>query len=228
MSSYPRLDSVGLSTMLSQIVTDGDGRWVKKADLTKASASADGLMSKEDYSKLAAIATGAEVNTIESVKVNGTALTPDANKAVDVTVPILGVSKNGTALTPDSSTKVVDVTVPTKVSDLSNDSGFQTASEVSTAISTAVSGITQFDYQIVQTLPATGKKGTIYLVSNSGTGTNIYDEYIWLAGDPAGHFELLGTTEMDLTGYVKATEMTTISDSDIIAAVNSAFGVSGS
>ena len=30
---------------------------------------------------------GAQVNVIETVKVNGTALTPDANKAVDVTVP---------------------------------------------------------------------------------------------------------------------------------------------
>jgi hypothetical protein len=213
--------------MLSQIVTDGDGRWVKKSDLTKASASADGLMSKEDFSKLAGIEAGAEENVIETVKVNGTALTPDANKAVDVSVPILGVSKNGTALTPDSTTKVVDVTVPTKVSDLSNDSGFQTASDVSTAISTAVAGITQFNYEVVQTLPASGTKGTIYLVSNSGTGTNIYDEYIWLAGDPAGHFELLGTTEMDLSGYVQATEMTTIANADIISAVNSAFGVPG-
>lgn len=228
MSSYPRLDSVGLSTMLSQIVTDGDGRWVKKADLTKASASADGLMSKEDYSKLAAIAAGAEVNTIESVKVNGAALTPDSNKAVDVTVPILGVSKNGTALTPDSTTKVVDVTVPTKVSDLTNDSKFQTDTEVASAISSAISGITSFNYEVVQTLPASGTKGTIYLVSNSGTGTNIYDEYIWIDGDPTGRFEKIGTTEMDLSGYVQATEMTTISDNDIIAAVNSAFGVSGS
>lgn len=225
MATYPRLDATGLATLLSQLVTDGDGRWVKKVDLAKASATADGLMSKEDFSKLSGIATGAQVNVVESVKVNGTALTPDANKAVDVTVPILGVSKNGTALTPDTTTKVVDVTVPTKVSDLSNDSGFQTASDVSTAISTAVAGITQFDYEPVQALPATGEKGTIYLVSNSGTGTNIYDEYIWIDGEPSGHFELLGTTEMDLSGYVQATEMTTISNADIIAAVNTAFGV---
>ena len=50
-------------------------------------------------SKLSGIATGAQVNVIETVKVNGTALTPDANKAVDVTVP-------------------------TKTSDLTNDSNF--------------------------------------------------------------------------------------------------------
>lgn len=225
MATYPRLDATGLATLLSQLVTNGDGRWVKKVDLTKASATADGLMSKEDFSKLSGIATGAQVNVVESVKVNGAALTPDANKAVDVTIPVLGVSKNGTPITPDTTTKVVDVTVPTKVSDLNNDSDFQTGDEVDAAIAAAIADVTQFDYEVVQTLPASGEKGTIYLVSNSGTGTNIYDEYIWIDGEPSGHFELLGTTEMDLSGYVQATEMTTISDADIIAAVNTAFGV---
>lgn len=225
MATYPRLDATGLATLLSQLVTNGDGRWVKKVDLTKASATADGLMSKEDFSKLSGIATGAQVNVVESVKVNGAALTPDANKAVDVTVPVLGVSKNGTPITPDTTTKVVDVTVPTKVSDLTNDSNFQTDTEVDASIAAAIADVVQFDYEVVQALPATGAKGTIYLVSNSGTGTNIYDEYIWIDGDPSGHFELLGTTEMDLSGYVQATEMTTISNADIIAAVNTAFGV---
>lgn len=225
MATYPRLDSTGLSTLLTNIVSAGDGRWVKKADLVKASASADGLMSKEDFSKLAGIEAGSEANVIESVKVNGTALTPDANKAVDVSVPILGVSQNGTPITPDSTTKVVDVTVPTKTSDLNNDSDFQTGDEVDAAIAAAIADVTQFDYEVVQALPASGEKGTIYLVSNSGTGTNIYDEYIWIDGEPSGHFELLGTTEMDLSGYVQATEMTTIADADIISAVNSAFGI---
>jgi hypothetical protein len=50
-------------------------------------------LSTEDYTsaektKLSGIAAGAQVNAIETVKVNGTALTPDANKAVDVTFEI--------------------------------------------------------------------------------------------------------------------------------------------
>ena len=49
-------------------------------------------LSTNDYttaeqSKLAGIATGAEVNKINIVKVNGTSLTPDSNKAVNITVP---------------------------------------------------------------------------------------------------------------------------------------------
>lgn len=43
-----------------------------------------------DKNKLAGIEAGAEANVIEKVKVNGTELTPDAAKAVDVPVPVAG------------------------------------------------------------------------------------------------------------------------------------------
>lgn len=225
MATYPRLDETGLNTLLTSLVSAGDGRWVKKVDLVKASASADGLMSKEDFSKLAEIEAGAEANVIEDVKVNGTSQTV-TNKAVDISIPLLGVSVNGNAVTPDSTSKVADITVPTKVSDLTNDSKFQTDTQVATSIAEAIAGVTQFDYEVVASLPATGVKGKIYLVANTGTGDNIYDEYIWIAGEPTGHFELLGTTQLDLSGYVQATEMTAISDATITSAVNSAFGIS--
>ena len=50
-------------------------------------------LSTNDYTdsektKLGGIAAGAQVNVIETIKVNGTALTPDDNKAVDVTFEI--------------------------------------------------------------------------------------------------------------------------------------------
>jgi hypothetical protein len=157
-------------------------------------------MSKEDFSKLSGIAAGAQVNVLESVSVNGSIL------------PISG--------------KGVSLTVPTKVSDLNNDSDFQTGDEVDASIAAAIADVTQFDYEVVQALPATGEKGTIYLVPNSGSGQNIYDEYIWMDGDPSGRFEKIGTTEIDLSGYVQATEMTTIPDADIVSAVNTAFGIS--
>lgn len=55
------------------------------------------------------------LSVINTVKVNGTALVPDANKAVDVTVP-------------------------KKTSDLTNDSDFQTESEVDAKIGSAIVG----------------------------------------------------------------------------------------
>ena len=109
------------------------------------------------------VAEGGEPNVIETVKVNGTALTPVA-KAVDVTVPtttsdlandgdgqsnfatedyvdqnggkIDAIKVNGTAQT--ITNKAVDIAVPTNVSDLTDDVGIQDASDVAGAISDAL------------------------------------------------------------------------------------------
>lgn len=43
---------------------------------------------------------------------------------------IIGVQKNGTDLTVDATTRKVDITVPTKTSDLTNNSGFITSADV--------------------------------------------------------------------------------------------------
>ena len=89
-------------------------------------------------------------------------------------------------------------TVPTTVSSFTNDAGYQTASDVSTAINTAISGITGISFEIVQQLPATGDPGTIYLVpaGQSVTG-DIYAEWIYLNNT----WEKIGTTAVDLTDY---------------------------
>jgi len=104
--------------------------------------------------------------------------------------------------------------VPTRTSDITNDSDFQTGTQVSNAITSAISGVTQFDYQIVSELPVTGVKGVIYLLPNSGFGTNVYDEYIWIeSGDPAtGSFELFGTKEVEVVEYVGDGTYVTIVD----------------
>ena len=54
----------------------------------------------------------ADANVIEEVQLNGTALTVDANKAVNVQA-ITGVSVNSSALTPTNG--VVDITIPAAV-----------------------------------------------------------------------------------------------------------------
>lgn len=72
-----------------------------------------------------------------------------------------------------------------------------TESYVDSAITNAISGIQGISYEVVQTLPATGAAGTIYLISNGGSGQNIYDEYIWTGSA----FEKIGTTDVDLSGY---------------------------
>lgn len=65
-------------------------------------------------------------------------------------------------------------------------------------VDNAISGVVQFDVQVVTELPTTGKKGVIYLKAHThGTGDS-YDEYIW-TGEA---FEKIGNTDVDLSGYV--------------------------
>lgn len=55
---------------------------------------------------------------------------------------IVGIQKNGSDLTPNSSRKV-NVTVPTKVSELTNDSGYKTTDTTYSTGTASVSGITK-------------------------------------------------------------------------------------
>lgn len=67
-----KLNKTGLQYFYNRIKTI----FAKQADLTTLEDKVDEI-----------IAEGGEPNVIETVKVNGTALTPDANKAVNVEVP---------------------------------------------------------------------------------------------------------------------------------------------
>lgn len=139
-------------TALQPIKAWAKNLFAKDADLNALSDRVDDI-----------VAEGGEPNVIETVKVNGTALTP-VNKAVDVTVPtstsdltndgdgqsnfatesyvqqnggkIDVIKVNGTAQT--ITNKAVDISVPTKTSDITNDSNFQTNTQVDSAISTAL------------------------------------------------------------------------------------------
>lgn len=141
----------------------------------------------------------AEKNTIVTVKVNGAALSPDGERAVDVEVP-------------------------TAVSELTNDSGFQTSTQVSSAISTAlgdyytktqtdtaiasaVADASHLKRQIVESLPDSNQdENTIYMLKKTtGAGAqNAYDEYMWLNTA----WEKIGDTAVDLSGYVTTESLT--------------------
>jgi hypothetical protein len=78
-----------------------------------------------------------------------------------------------------------------------NSKNIASTAYVDAAVASAIAGVQGISYEVVQTLPATGAAGTIYLISNSGTAPNIYDEYIWTGTA----FEKIGTTDVDLSGY---------------------------
>ena len=206
----------------------GNGAW---ATPPNATTSSNGYMSSTDKTKIDGIEDGAEENDINTISINGTPVTPDANKNVNIVIPsapVQSVSKNGTAITPDAQGNV-NITVPIATSDLTNDSDFQTGTEVQQAIDDALADITGIDFVIVQTLPQTGKKGIFYLVPIQGETNNIYDEYVWVrvggtSAEPVYGFEKIGTTQVDLSGYVQASEMTTISNATIDTIIATAFG----
>lgn len=152
------------------------------------------------------ITQGGEPNVIETVKVNGTALVPDAQKAVDVTVPtktsdltndgdsnspfatqsyvqqnggkIDKIQVNGTDQT--ITNKTVNISVPTKVSDLTNDgdgttgSTFATTDEVTSAIDSRISATYKAKGSVAfANLPAlsAANEGNVYNVTDSFTTT---------------------------------------------------------
>ena len=79
----------------------------------------------------------------------------------------------------------------------------------------------------LQTKHPVGADGTIYLVQNSGTGTNTKDEYFWNSAGSTPSYEKFGSTDIDLSGYVQRTELVEVTTSDIDTMFNSVFGSSG-
>ena len=78
-------------------------------------------------------------------------------------------------------------TIPTNVSAFTNDSGYITNSALSgyateTYVTDAIGDLVGVKfggpYNSVSALPATGSGDTIYLVSNSSSEQNVYDEYL--------------------------------------------------
>lgn len=192
------LDKSGLTLLISKIKSALSG----KVDVVSGKGLSTNDYTSAEKQKLSGIANGAQVNVIESVKVNGTKLTP--------------------------SSKAVDVTVPTKTSQLTNDSGYQSAtsvesiitakgyqtqSQVQSLINSAVGNITSIRYEKVTSLPATGSNGVIYLVAHSHGTQDIYDEYIWLSETKT--YEKIGNTDIDLSAYVKKSELTAITTNDL-------------
>ena len=180
------LDTDGLLYLWQKIKNS----FARKEDLPgEASQTKAGLLSASDKQKLDGAENGAQANVIESVQVNGTALSV--------------------------SGKSVNVSVPTNNNQLINGAGYQTAAEVTAAINAAVGEITQISYQKVDALPATGKTGIIYLVSHSHGTQDVFDEYIWYNNA----YEKIGSTDIDLSGYLLITDIVAISNAEIDAVV---------
>ena len=78
----------------------------------------------------------------------------------------------------------------------------------------AIASIPQFKMVIVDALPETGEKMTLYFVPKDGEAPDIYNEYVWI--DETQVYEFLGTTAVDLTDYVKNTDYASSSKAGVV------------
>lgn len=148
-----------------------------------ATSEEAGLLSSANLNKINSIDEGAEKNVITKIKRNGTLV--------------------------NVSNKEVDITVPTKYSELVNDKDLVSATQVKTLISEA----RHMKKEIVSTKPSTGEENVIYLVGPKGSGNNIYEEWLYINGQ----WEKIGDTDtkVDLSGYVKTNDIKAITTEEI-------------
>jgi len=102
---------------------------------------------------------------------------------------------------------------PNKPTYTASEVGAVTEQQMNAAIATAMKG----GYQLVAELPTAtaDTQGKIYLVPNSGSGTNTKDEYITVLDGSTYRWEKIGTTDIDLSGYVQSSDLVPISNEEI-------------
>ena len=177
-------------------IQEGANKTVVDESLNKESTNP--VQNKAIATKLEEITSqGGEPNTIETIKVNGSPLEPDGSKAVDITVP-------------------------TKVSQLTNDSGYQTAENVEQTL-TSKNYATKSDISSVYKykgsvstyaeLPSSDQQvGDVYNVETADASHKIKagDNVAWNGED----WDVLSGT-VDLSNYYDMTNYPLCTNQDI-------------
>lgn len=210
----------GVKSKLNTKVDKVDGKGLSTNDLTNE------LKAQYDAAYQYTSTTDAEKNTIVSVKVNGVALSPDENRAVDVSVPTGALASKDTVAESDLATDLANK-INGKADAATTLAGYgiadaYTKTETDTAISTAVAGASHLkkvlstaeEIAAFEAAPETANVDTIYMLKDeSVTGVDKYKEYT-VIGDA---FVCIGDTSVDLTPYVLASDIVAITDEEINA-----------
>lgn len=140
------------------------------------------------YTKTLQQALDERNNVITTIKVNNSALTPDSNKAVNITVP-------------DVSNFITN-----SVNNLTN---YYLKSETytKTEVDTLIGAINQFRYEIAATTSAVSspESNVLYLIGPTGSGSDKYEEYVYANNT----WTKIGDTSIDLSGYVTTQALNT-------------------
>lgn len=195
------LDLIGLQHLIGLIkdnfVQKESGKGLSKNDYTDedkqklstlktynvATTEEAGLLSSSNLTKINGLEEGAEKNVITKVKRNGTLV--------------------------NVSNKEVDISVPTKISELVDDKDLVDKAQVQKLINDAK----HMKKEIVSEKPTSGDENTMYLVGPKGDGSNIYEEWLYVNNK----WEKIGdtSTTIDLDGYIKEEDLISISNEEI-------------
>lgn len=213
MATY--LDNAGVTQILTKIKS----LLAKKAEITAIPTKTSQLTNDSYYqteydvnskinTKLGELDYDFANATIEEI---GTSGTPEAGTGADIYVTAVSETDGIISAKKQSFGRMFTRQVIHQ--------GIPNGEWVKNEINSAVGKITSFEYKVVSELPpeSDGKKGTIYLLRNSGNNnTNYFDEYIlvdtFTGADGIvynAHYEKIGTTDIDLTPYAKKTEIPT-------------------
>lgn len=161
--------------LLSYFKSKLDLLFANKVDKVTGKGLSSNDYTSNEKTKLAGIASGAQVNVLE------------------------GIQKNGTTVT--ITNKIANISVPTKTSDITNDSGFLTTANVYTK--------TEIDSKLTGALHYKGTKATVAQLPSSGNQTGD----MWHVTEDGGEYAWNGTaweamgSEIDLSGYVEDSDL---------------------
>ena len=224
LAGLENYDDTQIKTSIANKVDKVNGKGLSTEDYTSA-----------EKSKLEGIETGAEVNIIEEIEINGTSATISGKKA-SMTIQagdINSISVNGTPQTIDAN-KNVNITVPTNNNQLTNGAGYQTASQVSDAIDAKLTSTYKPKGSVAfANLPAlsSDKEGIVYNITDSftttidfveGAGktypadTNVVIVNNGTEQNPNYKYDVLAGF-IDLSGYVQDSDLVAITNAEIDA-----------
>ena len=224
-----RVDDNGLLYILQKIkglfVQKETGKGLSSNDYTSA-----------EKTKLGGVATGAQVNVLEGVQVNGVDQTISGKK-VDIAVPVVDSELSGSSTNAIRNSTVKGAldakaplaspaftgnpTVPTQATSDNSTKAASTA-YVKAAISDALSGKIDLAFSFVESLPVTGVVGTFYFVpaTNAEADVDEFEEFVWNQSE--SRFERVGAAKVDLTNYFNTTKLPAITNAEIDTIVSNA------
>ena len=194
-TTTPKMD--GTATVGTELAF-ARGDHIHPTDTSRASASDVTTLSGRVDDLETAVGSGGSVDSKIATAIQGldSSVTATSNQAI-----------SAVTITDGMITASSKITIPTNNNQLTNGAGYQTASDVESAISTALTSVytSKGTKATVSALPSTGNKvGDIWHVTENG------GEYYWNGTE----WEEMGSI-LDLSDYVEDTDLVAITSSEI-------------